>query len=186
METDWAAKAMRGELGDAGPEARITWEALGAVYRSEPAPSRYGRDPAGDFSEAEPIVVTEEMLAAVEALCICVGRDPYKTAGDMWTAIYRAMAAVAPSSNLADRHAQQKKTICELLGDRDAALARAEAAERRNSHWERTANDLKDLGWVWKDRALTAEQRLAALEPKPEPAHDPFREFPSDRRRVGG
>lgn len=171
-------------------------------------PSRYGTGP-DDLSEAEPerqnpreialdelvalgqemggydapiIAVTEEMLKAVENYVIgCCNAMPKDL-----TEIYRAMAAVAPSSNLADRHAQQKKTICELLDDRDAALARAEAAERRNSDWEHTANDLKDRGWAWKDRALAAEQRLAALEPQPEPAVNPFREFPVDRRRIGG
>lgn len=138
MKTDWAAKAMRGELGDTGPEARITWEALGAVYRSEPAPSRYGRDPAGDFSEAEPIVVTEEMIDWKQE------------------ATLRHMA------------------IQRIATERDAALARAEVAET-------------ELAALWMEyHDLAVEQRLAALEPMPEPAHDPFREFPSDRRRVGG
>lgn len=164
-------------------------------------PSRYGTGP-DDLSEAEPerqnpreialdelvalgqemggydapiIAVTEEMLKAVENYVIgCCNAMPKDL-----TEIYRAMAAVAPSSNLADRHAQQKKTICELLDDRDAALAHAEAAEIERDDYARRLgltdhawsvmakerDDFRDALCATVGKLMVAEQRLAALEP---------------------
>lgn len=106
--------------------------------------SAYGTGP-DDFSEAEPerIAVTEEMIAAGAQY---VGSSHSAPASNQYWAdkIYRAMAAVAPGNDLAasnDRlvyawHRAEHRANAATT-ERDAALARADAAEnKRDEYYE--------------------------------------------------
>lgn len=120
------------------------------------------------------IPVTDEMIAVGEDFAV----PPSKR-----ISIYRAMAAKAPNE-IADRRHQIIEALNTVRDERDAALARAEAAESSLATLLGINNALTDENVAFRDRLA----KFTTDEPKPDPdlAHNPFREFSGDRRRVGG
>jgi hypothetical protein len=116
------------------------------------------------------IEVTDEMTRAASAEALQHRNEPF---GVYAAHLYRAMRAVAPVELISE-------DACRLRKERDEALAKLEISQRigvTNAHAQ--AALIRE-----RDDARAALAKFTDQAAKP--THDPFREFPSDRRRTGG
>lgn len=147
-----------------------------------PSAGPYRRDIGNPITEqkqavTQTVAVTDEMAAVGEEVFTWLRGTPGRLSH-----VYRAMAAVAPRDDIV----VLRGWVAAMTEQRDAALARAEAAEKERDAFRTSLCTTVGKLLVAHTECLSLRARLAQLEP-PEPTPpNPYRAFPVERRRVGG
>lgn len=172
----------------------------GAVWPEPGAPALAVKPPLGPqrrMAAAEIPVTAEMIVAGVQANSSCSVKSStdYTGIGAAVRTIYRAMAPLAPRDDSFETYAKAQFADG-WKAERDNVLKIAtEQAERINELEARIGSmftfEQMAFSLGKKDtRIAELEAKLAAFTaanvPPAEPEHNPFREFPVDRRRIGG
>jgi len=157
--------------------------------------------------EAE-IPVTDEMIAAAKPFGLgeSLARWVYRAMAAVAPLPPPTAWWIDQATGVATPHYPERERITELLAEtaelmaqgkhlRESAIFAIQTQIDRALMWEKRAiaaeaenAELRRLMTVQNDWITELNGKLAAftnVAPKPEPAHNPFRDFPSDRRRLG-